>query len=357
MTPFAGYEMPLYYRSILEEHRTVRKHAGLFDVSHMARFLIRGKDAYNYLQSLVPSSLHTLTIGRARYTVLLNHHGGILDDIILYRIDEETFLMVGNATNRKKDFQWLHCQKPQQYSVEIEDLTDELALFALQGPQAEQILATVTDDPPPASKTFRIVHSEVAGIPHVYIATTGYTGEPGYELFVPAGNAHTLWTRLIDAGKSFGLQPIGLGARDALRLEMGYCLWGQDIDESTTPVEANLAWLVAWKSPHHYPGRDILHQQRQQGIQRLRVAILSTQPRPLRHGMQLWTSPQKDQMVGTITSGGFSPCLQRGIAMAYVLLPWTQPGTTLYAGLPQTRSPLPVQVTSFPLYNRENGCA
>jgi len=310
LTEFAGYLMPLYYESILAEHMAVRERCGLFDVSHMARFLIEGPDAASFLDGLVPSDLSSLQPGRAAYTLLLNEAAGILDDVIIMRLEEERYLLVGNAVNREKDASWLRARRGAA-RVSVADITEASAMVALQGPLAAGLLAQLFPSAP-GLRRFGLLQARFEGQVAI-ISRTGYTGEDGFEVVLLDVMLHrpdpalALWQRLLE----LGARPCGLGARDSLRLEAGYCLYGQDINEDTNPLEAGLERLVNLEKGE-FVGRAALSSAK---IREKRVGLLLLEPGVPRAGQQL---ARDSAIVGRITSGGYSPILRRGIALGYV---------------------------------------
>lgn len=320
LTEFAGYLMPLYYESILREHMAVRQACGLFDVSHMCRFLIEGEKAPALLDGVVPSNLLKLGTGRAMYTLLLNEQGGILDDVIIMRLGATRFLLVGNAANREKDRRWLEGLLGQ--GVLLKDITEESAMLAVQGPLAARIVGSLFEDAVNL-KRFGVTEASYMGAEAI-ISRTGYTGEDGFELVLRGVAPHRsepaeqLWSWLIEAGAA----PCGLGARDSLRLEAGYCLYGQDIDELTNPFEAGLEWLLDM-GKDRFIGKEALATAK---VSKRRVGLILQDPGVPRQGQALKLG---DKEVGRVTSGGYSPTIGRGIGMGYVLPELAQEGIRL----------------------------
>ena len=312
MVPFAGYEMPVQYPTgITAEHRAVREAAGLFDVSHMGEFVLRGPDALALIQRVAVNDASKLEIGQAQYSAMCRPNGGVIDDLLVYRFADRWMLVV-NASNRDKDWKWV-VEQSAGMDVELEDRSDGIALLALQGPKARAILAPLTDTDVERIGYYRFVEGRVAGV-DALIAGTGYTGEDGFELYVAADDALAVWTALLDAGAVQGLVPVGLGARDSLRLEMGYALYGNDLDEEHTPIESGLAWITKL-GRGDFIGREVLAAQRERGVERTLVGLTLTErgfPRP---GYEVL---EGDRPVGVVTSGTVSPSLGVGIAMAWV---------------------------------------
>ncbi len=308
MAPFAGFDMPLWYDSAIEEHLAVRSRAGVFDVSHMGEFRVRGGGAAAALDGILTNDIGNLAPGRARYTVMCTPQGGIVDDLIVYRLAADEFFVCVNAARRSADFEWLAGHLPD--GVSLTDESDDWALLAVQGPEAPSVVADVLGAPSLAEQRPFRMQSCNWNDTTILTATTGYTGERGFELFVPCDAAVELWRSLLAAG----VKPCGLAARDSLRLEMGYCLYGQDIDETTTPLEAGLDWVVRLDKGD-FIGRNALLEQRQRGIRRRLVGFVVEGRGIARHGHELFDG---DRRVGTVTSGGYSPVLQRGIGLGYV---------------------------------------
>ncbi len=313
MVPFAGFEMPLYYTSIKEEHIAVRKKAGLFDISHMGEFLIYGPESFDFLQFATTNDVAKLSPGKAQYTLLLNESGGIVDDAILYRLEEDRFMLVVNAANIEKDFKWL-AELAERYNVHIEDVSDQMALIAIQGPLAQDILKKITDQPIEQIPYYHFVVGGVAGFPNIIISNTGYTGSGGFELYMAPGYAPYIWEELLQEGKDNGLVPVGLGARDTLRLEMGYRLYGNDMDENTSPLEAGLNWVVNYNKD--FVGKEALLKLKEQGVTR-RLKGFSVEGRLIpRKGYEI--VDEDGNVVGTVTSGAYSYSLDKPIGLAFI---------------------------------------
>ncbi len=323
LVPFAGFAMPVQYPTgIQEEHRAVRRAAGLFDVSHMGEFRVRGPWALELVSRTTTNDPSALSVGQAQYSVMCLPDGGIVDDLIVYRLAEEDFRLVVNAANIEKD--WRHLTgHAEGLEAELEDESEGVALLALQGPRAEEILAPLTRLDLPEIGFYRFREGEVAGVTGL-VSRTGYTGEDGFELYLPAADAAGVWRRLLESGEDAGLRPVGLGARDTLRLEMGYALYGNDIDERTTPLEAGLGWLVKLDKGD-FVGREALLRQKEDGPdRRLRGFRLTERGFP-RAGYEL---RYRGEPSGTVRSGTVSPSLGYGIGTAY-LPPGAEPGDPL----------------------------
>jgi len=323
IVPFAGFEMPVQYRTgITAEHRAVRGAAGLIDVSHMGEFVVRGPQALELVQHVSVNDAATIDVGQAQYSAMCLEDGGVVDDLVIYRFRDH-YMLVVNASNLAKDWAWIEGQS-EAFECELEDVSEGTGLLALQGPVAREILRPLTSSVVDEVKYYCFTEGEVAGVPAV-ISVTGYTGEDGFELYVAANDTPGLWDALLEAGAGVGLIPVGLGARDSLRLEMGYALYGNDLDEQHTTLESGLGWLTKLDKGD-FVGRDALVAQKEAGVARRLVAMrLEARgfPRPgydVRHA---------DEVVGNVTSGTVSPSLGIGVAMGYVPTELSQPGTGL----------------------------
>jgi aminomethyltransferase len=323
MVPFAGWEMPVQYPSgITAEHRAVRSAAGLFDVSHMGEFVVRGRQALELLQHVSVNDVSALDVGQAQYSAMCYESGGVVDDLLVYRYTDR-YVLVVNASNLAKDWGWLS-HHASRFDAEIEDVSARTALLALQGPSSRDVLRPLADVDVDTVKYYRFVEGSVDGIPAT-IAGTGYTGEDGFELYVAAADAVGLWRALLEVGKRVGLVPVGLGARDSLRLEMGYALYGNELDADHTPLEAGLGWITKLDKPD-FLGRDGIVRQKQDGVPRRLVGLLLGERAFPRHGYDVLAAGER---VGVVTSGTLSPSLGRGIALAYVPPELAKPGTAL----------------------------
>ena len=310
LVDFAGFEMPLRYAGDVHEHQQVRTAAGLFDISHMGEFHVRGTRAIDFLGEALANDAPMMDVGQAMYTTMCRPDGGVVDDLYVYR-SRDHFMLVVNASNIAKDFAWLTERCPA--GVDLTDASDQTALLAVQGPKAPDVLTGHVPDEALRMPSNRFVEGPLFGVPAI-IARTGYTGEDGYELYFDAAEAPTVWQGLMRSGRPHGLEPVGLGARDTLRLEMAYMLYGNDIDDTTTPLEAGLGWTVKLGS-REFVGREALLKQKERGLTRKLVGLEAEGRRVPRRGMAVESS---GRMVGRVTSGSFSPSLERAIAMAYV---------------------------------------
>ena len=311
LVDFAGWEMPVQYRGVIAEHLAVRRYAGLFDVSHMGESEVRGAGAEAFCQRLTANDVSRIKIGQAQYDLLLNDNGGVVDDVIFYRRQPDHFLICVNASNSDKDFQWIRNHATS--GVDVENVSEQYAQLALQGPVAEKILQPLTTHNLGAIKSFRFAEDGVAGT-RCLIARTGYTGETGFELYCDWHDVEKLWDDLLDAGSPSGLVPAGLGARDTLRLEKAYPLYGHELDEATTPLEAGLDWVVKF-SKGSFIGREVLLRQKQQGVKRKLVGLELIEPGIARSEYPLL---KDGRSIGRVTSGTRSPTLGRSIALGYV---------------------------------------
>lgn len=325
---FGGYAMPVWYTGIMEEHRAVREACGIFDTSHMGRTWATGPDAEKYLNYVVTNNVARLKPNGGLYTVMCNSKGGIVDDLILYKLSEERFLIVYNASNRDKDYRWLK-KNSKGFNVKLRDVSDQVAMIAIQGPEAEGTLQKVTGEDLSEVGRFNIADVTVEGV-DCYAARTGYTGEDGFEVFVkdcPVDSpekALKVWDAMVGAG----VAPCGLGARDSLRLEAGLWLYGSDIDDSTNPLEAGLRWTVKLKKPGYFVGQRALQKVREEGVKRRLVGVMMEERGIPRHGYEILDAEEND--IGQVTSGGISPTMGVGIAMGYVPPEFREIGTEVH---------------------------
>ncbi|MEL7020484.1 MAG: glycine cleavage system aminomethyltransferase GcvT [Bacteroidota bacterium] len=323
MTDFAGYNMPLTYTNLREEHETVRNGVGIFDVSHMGEFIVRGKGALEFLQYVTTNDVSKLAIGDAQYSCFPNGKGGIVDDLLVYRLTEEhcsggeqAYMLVVNASNIEKD--WTHLQQyADKYDVRMINISDQTGLLAIQGPQAVAALQSLTNTSLEELKYYTFVKDTFAGVENVIISATGYTGSGGFEIYVNNEHLAQVWDSIMAAGEAYGIQPIGLGARDTLRLEMGYCLYGNDIDDTTSPIEGGLGWITKTKKGE-FIDRDYYLEQRKTGLSRKLVGFKVDARRAPRHGYPI--VDMDDNPIGVVTSGTISPSLGYPVGLGYVQL-------------------------------------
>jgi aminomethyltransferase len=316
MAEFAGYNMPISYSGINDEHQAVRKNAGVFDVSHMGEFILKGEHALDLIQRVTTNDASKLTAGKAQYSCMPNESGGIVDDLLIYCIEEnKVYMIVVNASNIEKDWNWI--QKHNDKGVEMHNISDETCLLAIQGPNATKILQPLTDMDIMNLKYYTFVKGKFSGIENVVVSATGYTGAGGVEIYFKDENgaAEKIWNSIFEIGTPQGLKPIGLAARDTLRLEMGYCLYGNDIDDTTSPLEAGLGWITKL-SKENFTAKDIIQKQKEEGIKRKLVGFEMVDKGIARHHYEICNADGKQ--IGYVTSGTQSPTLNKAIGMGYV---------------------------------------
>jgi aminomethyltransferase len=343
MVEFAGWDMPVQYSGVLDEHEAVRTRAGLFDVSHMGEVVFRGPRALEALNHVFTNDLSKVADGQAQYGCLCRESGGIVDDVVVYRRSAEDLLVCVNAGNRDKDFEWL---RDHAGGAQVTNESDDWVQLALQGPKAQAILQRLTGVDLSALKTFRFTQGDVGGVPCT-IARTGYTGEDGFELFCRPAEGPRLWRALVEAGKPDGLVPAGLGARDTLRLEVAYRLYGNDMDDATTPLEAGLGWVVKLDKGD-FIGRDAMLRQKAAGLPRKLVGFVLTEPGIARHGFEVLHDGKK---VGVVASGTKSPTLKASIGLAFVPPALAAEGSTFSVDI--RGRPTSAQVVKTPFYTRK----
>lgn len=343
MVDFAGYLMPVSYTGINDEHQAVRTSAGVFDVSHMGEFILKGPHALDLIQRVTTNDAAKLSAGHAQYSCLPNNDGGIVDDLLVYCIKEnEIYMLVVNASNIEKDWNWIRSHN--KLEAEIHNISDKTALLAVQGPKATQIVQKLTGIDVLNMKYYTFAKGEVAGVKNVLVSATGYTGSGGVEIYFEDkdGAAHTIWNSLFEAGNEFGLKPIGLGARDTLRLEMGYCLYGNDIDDTTSPIEAGLSWITKFNKD--YPGRSIFERQKAGGTTKKLVGFEMIDKGIPRHNYAVMDGNRN--VIGRVTSGTQSPSLNKAIGMGYVNSAFSNLDTEIYIGVREKL--LKAKVVRFP---------
>jgi aminomethyltransferase len=323
MVPFAGYEMPVQYEGVNAEHITVRNSVGVFDVSHMGEFLIEGPNALKLVQSVCSNDAAHLAIGQAQYSCLPNSNGGIVDDLIVYRLKELAFLLVVNASNIEKDWNWI--QSKNSENVKMKNLSDDYSLLAIQGPAAVEAMQPLSSFDLSAIKFYHFKEGDFAGIDGVIISATGYTGSGGFEIYCKNKDVKHIWNSIFEAGNSFGIKPIGLAARDTLRLEMGYCLYGNDIDDNTSPIEAGLGWIT--KFSKNFTNSDNLQIESKEGVKQKLIGFELLERGIPRKGYEIIGTD--GFIIGEVTSGTMSPSLGKGIGMGYVKTNHTAVGTPI----------------------------
>jgi aminomethyltransferase len=347
MVPFAGFEMPLEYGGVRQEHIHVREHVGIFDVSHMGEIWIKGPKAFELVQRLTSNDVTKLAPGKIQYTCFPNENGGIVDDLLIYRYESERYLLVVNASNIKKDLQWI--TKQNIHGAVIDNASDRISQLAVQGPKATEMLQTLTDVDLSSIPYYNFVTAPFAGADEAIISNSGYTGSGGFELYLHNADGARVWERLFEAGKEFGLEPAGLAARDTLRLEMGFCLYGNDITDSSSPLEAGLGWITKFVEGNDFINRSHLEQQKSDGLKRRLVGFellqrgIPRQHYPILNGGGV--------QVGEVSSGTLSPMTNKGIGMGYVELPYTAQGTELFIGIRNKQ--IPAEVVRPPFYKKQ----
>ena len=342
MVPFAGYNMPVQYEGVTAEHLSVRENVGVFDVSHMGEFIIRGEGAFELVQKVTSNDVSKLVDGKVQYTCLPNGNGGIVDDLLVYRMDEKTYFLVVNASNIAKDWDWI--SKHNTAGVEMVNISEETSLLAVQGPKAAKALESLTEMNISDMKYYTFQKGNFAGKENVLISTTGYTGAGGFEIYFNNDDAEEIWKAIFEAGKDSNISPVGLAARDTLRLEMGFCLYGNDIDDTTSPLEAGLGWIT--KFTNNFVDSDFLQKQKEAGITKLLVGFELVDRGVPRQGYDVVN--QEGEKIGNVTSGTMAPSLKKGIGLAYIPKDMTAPGTEIYIAV--RKKQLKAKVVALPFY-------
>ncbi|MBX7202408.1 MAG: glycine cleavage system aminomethyltransferase GcvT [Bacteroidia bacterium] len=342
MLPFAGYDMPITYAGVIQEHECVRSKAGVFDVSHMGEFILRGPHALDLIQLVTSNDASVLTDGKVQYSCMPNQQGGIVDDLLVYRIREDQYMLVVNASNIEKDWDWI--KKHDRWGVDAENISDQTALLAVQGPKASEILQKLTDLNLSEMAYYTFAVGQFAGIDNVLISATGYTGAGGFEVYFKAEHAEKVWNAIFDAGASFGIEPVGLASRDTLRLEMGFCLYGNDIDDTTSPLEAGLGWITKFNKD--FISKQILEDQKKAGIAKRLVGFELLDKGVPRQGYQVCDAAHN--VIGRVTSGTMSPSLKKAIGLAYVPATLAAVGTEIFIEVREKL--LKAQVVKLPFY-------
>lgn len=341
IVPFAGYNMPVSYEGVNKEHETVRKGLGVFDVSHMGMIFVRGEKALDFIQKTCSNDASTLSIGKAQYTYFPNETGGIIDDFILYRTGEKEYLLVVNASNIEKDWKWL--EKQNSEGAELENASDDYSIFAIQGPKAIEAMQSITEENLENLKFYNFTYNTFGGAKDVLISATGYTGSGGFEVYVKNKDALKVWEAIMEAGKPFDIAPIGLAARDTLRLEMGYCLYGNDIDETTCPLEAGLGWITKFNK--EFINSKKLEAQKEAGIQNKLIGFELLERGIPRQDYDIVDA--EGTKIGRVTSGTMSPSLGKAIGMGYVPLKYSQPNSKIFIQIRKKRIPAVIVKTPF----------
>lgn len=342
MLPFAGYNMPITYEGINAEHETVRTAVGVFDVSHMGEFLLSGPNALALIQKVTSNDAATLTDGRVQYSCLPNNDGGIVDDLLVYKIKDEQYLLVVNASNIDKDWEWISAQN--DLGVEMKNLSDDYSLLAIQGPKAIEALQSLTSVDLSSIKYYNFQVGDFAGIEHVIISATGYTGAGGFEIYCKNDQAEQIWNKVFEAGAAFGIKPIGLAARDTLRLEMGFCLYGNDINDTTSPIEAGLGWITKFNK--EFTNSDHLKKQKEAGVTKKLIGFEMQERAIPRHDYEIVDANGNN--IGIVTSGTMAPSLNKGIGMGYVTIENSAVDSEIFIRI--RKKDVPAKVVKMPFY-------
>lgn len=340
MVPFAGFNMPVQYAGINIEHETVRNSVGVFDVSHMGEFILKGDGALDLIQKVTSNDAATLYDGKIQYSCLPNETGGIVDDLLVYRMDEKTYMLVVNASNIQKDWDWI--SKYNSYGVDMKNISDRTSLLAVQGPKSAAALQALTDVDLASMEYYSFKKGTFAGINNVVISATGYTGAGGFELYFDSENAVHIWNEIFKAGEAFGIKPIGLAARDTLRLEMGFCLYGNDIDDTTSPIEAGLGWIT--KFTKAFVNSENLAAQKEKGIDQKLIGFEMVERGIPRHDYEIVDAD--GNTIGKVTSGTQAPSLKKAIGLGYVKTPFAKTGTDIWIKIRDNK--IKAQIVKFP---------
>ncbi|MBK0384081.1 glycine cleavage system aminomethyltransferase GcvT [Pedobacter sp. SD-b] len=344
MVPFAGFNMPVQYEGINLEHETVRNNVGVFDVSHMGEFILKGDNALALIQKVSSNDAAKLFDGKIQYTCLPNKNGGIVDDLLVYKMDDKTYMLVVNASNIEKDWDWISSFNTE--GVEMKNISDRTSLLAVQGPKAAVALQSLTDVDLGNMEYYTFKRSKFAGFDNVIISATGYTGAGGFELYFDNAYADEIWDAIFKAGEPYGIKPIGLAARDTLRLEMGFCLYGNDIDDNTSPIEAGLGWVTKFTKP--FINSEALQNQKQQGATKKLIGFEMIDRGIPRHGYEIVDAEGNN--IGKVTSGTQSPSLQKAIGMGYLQINLAKEGQEIYINIRDKK--VKAKVVKFPFYKK-----
>jgi len=344
MLPFAGYNMPIQYEGVNAEHETVRNAVGVFDVSHMGEFLVSGPKALDLIQKVTSNDASVLTIGKAQYSCLPNATGGIVDDLLIYKIKDEQYLLVVNASNIDKDWDWITSQN--DIGADLKNLSDDYSLLAIQGPKAVEAMQALTSVDLAAIKYYHFEVADFAGIEHVIISATGYTGSGGFEIYCKNSEVEQIWNKVFEAGAAFGIKPIGLAARDTLRLEMGFCLYGNDISDTTSPFEAGLGWITKFNK--EFTNSENLKKQKEAGVSRKLVAFEMQERAVPRHDYEI--VDLAGHVIGIVTSGTMSPSMNKGIGLGYVPVAFSEVDSDIFIRI--RKNDVPAKVVKLPFYKK-----
>ena len=343
MVPFTGFNMPVQYEGVTAEHITVRESIGVFDVSHMGEFLVSGKNALALIQKVTSNDASKLAVGDAQYSCLPNESNGIVDDLICYKIEENKYLLVVNASNIEKDWNWIS-KYNLNFGAELKNISEEYSLLAIQGPKAIQAMQELSSFDLAEIPFYKFKIGDFAGIDEVIISATGYTGSGGFEIYCKNSEVEQIWNKVFEAGADYGIKPIGLAARDTLRLEMGYCLYGNDIDDNTSPIEAGLGWIT--KFTKDFVNANALAKEKEEKLGRKLVAFQLDERGIPRNGYNIVDNG--GIIIGNVTSGTMSPCLQKGIGMGYVPIELSKSGKNIYIQV--RKKAIPATIVKLPFY-------
>ncbi len=342
MVPFAGFNMPVQYEGINIEHQTVRTGVGVFDVSHMGEFILKGDKALDLIQKVTSNDASKLVDGKVQYSCLPNTSGGIVDDLLVYRIDEKTYMLVVNASNIEKDWNWI--SQHNTFGVEMKDISERTSLLAIQGPRSAEALQSLTDIDLSGMEYYSFKKGTFAGIDNVLVSATGYTGAGGFEIYFDEQHSEAIWDAIFKAGEAFGIKPIGLAARDTLRLEMGFCLYGNDINDTTSPIEAGLGWITRFSKS--FVNSEALELQKKNGVERKLIGFELIDRGIPRHDYPITDAEGKE--IGIVTSGTQSPSLQKAIGMGYVKSEFAREGNEIYISI--RNNPVKARIVKMPFY-------
>lgn len=342
MVPFAGFNMPVQYEGINIEHQTVRTGVGVFDVSHMGEFILKGDKALDLIQKVTSNDASKLVDGKVQYSCLPNTNGGIVDDLLVYRIDEKTYMLVVNASNVEKDWDWI--SQHNTFGVEMKDISERTSLLAIQGPRSAEALQSLTDIDLSGMEYYSFKKGTFAGIDNVLVSATGYTGAGGFEIYFDEQHSEAIWDAIFKAGEAFGIKPIGLAARDTLRLEMGFCLYGNDINDTTSPIEAGLGWITRFSKS--FVNSEALELQKKNGVERRLIGFELIDRGIPRHDYLITDAEGKE--IGIVTSGTQSPSLQKAIGMGYVKSEFAREGNEIYISI--RNNPVKARIVKMPFY-------
>jgi len=346
MVPFAGFYMPVQYEGVSTEHETVRTGVGVFDVSHMGEFWVKGPEALNFVQWVTSNDASKLEDGKVQYTCFPNDKGGIVDDLLVYKIDDYTYMLVVNAANIDKDWEWVNRQN--KFAATLYNASEETSQLAIQGPLALKAMQKLTDTPILGMEYYTFKKVTFAGVKDVILSTTGYTGAGGCEIYFTSKDEH-IWKAVFEAGAEFGIKPIGLGARDTLRLEMGFCLYGNDIDDTTSPIEAGLGWITKFTDEKDFINKAELLLQKKEGVQRKLVGFELTDKGIPRHGYDIVDAA--GNKIGIVTSGTMGPSIKKAVGMGYVPAGLSKEGSEIYISIRD--KVLKAKVVKLPFYRQD----